>query len=166
MRIEEILKQSRKERGLNLRIKVKANYECPNDIARFIGTRRLKRNLTVRELSQLAGVHYLDAWRLENGKHRNRQSILKKVCEALKCEIPEEFLQPLKLHQLSAFETSVIGEIIRNKRLSMELSQEAFAELLKVSSGTISHTETRRSDPSPSLRKKLETLLNCELPVS
>lgn len=64
--------------------------ERKNELGQFLTEKRLELGLRQKEVASLAGVSYMVVSGTETGNYRPAPKTLKKIADALRCEIPED----------------------------------------------------------------------------
>lgn len=144
-------------------------------LGRFLKKRRINKQLTLQELSNICGVSPSYISLLERGKKNNPSvEIIRKIAHALKISDLDidEMIRSLKLNTVRSKEggddsdaiekiEGTLGDLIKKKRWEKNLTLEDLEYASGVSSSYISIIE-RNLKPSPSLKtlKKLAPFLD------
>lgn len=133
----------------------------------FLAFRRFELNLTQWQVAHRCGIPETTISNIETGAIVPDNDQLGRLSKVLECEIPEELI-PVPQKRKRSYQKEArtpLGNFVREKRLTLGLSQVQVARRGKTSDNVVSGIERGTYHPGPLIRKKISKGLECEIPT-
>lgn len=141
-------------------------------LAELFFKKRNKLRLTCKDVEavgaeQGATFTYHTVWRLEQGRPSPTPGVVEDIARALGFEIPKELIpKPKSVADLKLNPgITKLGKFLKEKRLSLKMTQLKFSEHLGVSHSMVNQIESGSYKPGKNAIEKISKALDEELPT-